>query len=330
MAWGERAPSTCSDRTRSAPTSLASAARCSSLAPLCGPRVSQEVTPRALEPALHPGGEVPGEFGLDQPVVGGAGVAAAVAGVDDDPLAQQVRPGRGHLHHLAQQLRPAADHPAAELAQRAQGGRAADGVGDQAGFALEGLQGGGGLRTEDAVGAADVVAELEQLVLQGGDVVAGLGGAAGVGQHPVAETPVRPGEGGVGLLAHAAVDRDAATLLEVPHRQFGGLVEHVVMAGRRCCPATRGRPAGAGRRRHRRRGRRGAASASVGSSERVGGRKALAGAARVSLCRSPDVAESRTRQRPNSKHRRPFAVTQPRRDDGGVAGRTGRSGRPNG
>ena len=62
---------------------------------------------------------------------------------------------------LPQQLRPAADHLAAELAQRAQRGRAAGAVGGEPVVALEGAQARLGLGAEDAVDRAGVVAELD-------------------------------------------------------------------------------------------------------------------------------------------------------------------------
>ena len=64
-------------------------------------------------------------------------VGAAVAGVDDDPLAAQPRAGLAQQLLLAQQVRPAAGDLAAQLAQRAQGGGPAQAVGHEAVLALE-------------------------------------------------------------------------------------------------------------------------------------------------------------------------------------------------
>ena len=73
---------------------------------------------------------------------------------------------------LAQRMRPATDHEAAELLEGAQRGRAADAVPHQAVVALEALEGGLGPRAEHPVDPAGVEAQLEQPLLQYGHVVA--------------------------------------------------------------------------------------------------------------------------------------------------------------
>ncbi len=133
--------------------------------------------------------------------------ASAVAGIDDDPLAEQVRPGRGHRDLLAQPLRPPALDPPVELAQRAQRRRPADAVRDEAVLALEGPQALGGTGGEHPVGPGEVVAEFEQLPLQLADVVADEQLPRVVGQDAVAEAPVRAGERGVGLVPDACRPR---------------------------------------------------------------------------------------------------------------------------
>ena len=140
FARGDAKPSMCSDSTRSAPTLVGQ------LGPLL---VGGAVARAAGEPGLHAEGvepalqarrEIPGQLGLDQPVGDHAGVVAAVARVEDDALAEQARAGVGDGDQVAQQLRPAADHAAAELAQRAQRAGPADAVGDEAVVALEAAQ----------------------------------------------------------------------------------------------------------------------------------------------------------------------------------------------
>ena len=77
------------------------------------------------------------------------------------------------------------------------------------------------MAAEDAVGAGQVVAHLEQLLLQGCDVVAGQQAAGVVAEDAVAEAPARAGQRRVGLDADDPVDRQAAPLLEVADRELG-------------------------------------------------------------------------------------------------------------
>ena len=92
------------------------------------------------EPALDAGGEVEDQVGLGGLALGEAGLGAAVAGVDDDAPSDQVRAALDERGALPQQLRAAAGDLAAELAQRAQRGRAAGAVGGEPVVALEGAQ----------------------------------------------------------------------------------------------------------------------------------------------------------------------------------------------
>ena len=158
--------------SRSAPSSLASDARLGLGQPVARRRPAGEVHPHAGggQPALEAGGEVVRDVGLGPPqrAVGHADarVAAAVARVDDDALVDQRRSGGLEPLGLAQQVRAAADHLAAEPVQGGHRLRAADAVGDEADLALEAGERGGGAAAEDAVRAAEVVAHLEQPLLQ--------------------------------------------------------------------------------------------------------------------------------------------------------------------
>ena len=176
------------------------------------------------EPPLQSVREVPDQLGLGHVLVGDAGVVAAVARIDHDPLAQQARPGGRHRHHLAQQLRVAADDPPPQLAQRVQRRRAADPVRHQAVVALERAQCLGRGGAEHAVGTDQVVAELEQLLLERTDVVADQQLAGLVREHPVTEAPGGGHQGCVGLRAHGPVDRDCPALLEVADGKLTGHV----------------------------------------------------------------------------------------------------------
>ena len=98
-------------------------------------------------------------------------------------------------------------------------------VGGQPVVALEGAQAHLGLRAEDAVDRAGVVAELVQPLLQVDDVVAAHGPLGVVAEQPVTERPAGLVERAVGLLAHPAVHRQAADLLEVADGELGGGVE---------------------------------------------------------------------------------------------------------
>jgi hypothetical protein len=115
--------------------------------------------------------------------------ATPVPGVDHDPLAPQPRSGLAQQLLLAQQPRaPAGDLPA-ELAQRTQGGGAAQPVGDEPVLALELLERGLGLLVEHPARSARVVPELEEALLQRDDVVAAHRGGDQEGEHPVAQLP---------------------------------------------------------------------------------------------------------------------------------------------
>ena len=214
------------------------------------------------EASLEAGGQVDGDRGLLQAVAGRPAVAAAVAGVEDDDLARQRGARAVQRLGLAQRLRPpAGDVPAELLSARSVAGPQVPSA-HQAVLALQPLERLLGERTEDAVGAAGVVAELEQPLLQRGDVVTDEHPRR-EGQDAVAEPPAGGGQGAVGLGADDAVDRQPAVLLEVPQRPVGRLVEDRV-GGRlreQARPAGPGRPGWPARRRRRRRGPRGGTAA---------------------------------------------------------------------
>src|ERR671932_263674 len=127
---------------------------------------------------------------LDRPVRDDeARVWTAVTRVDDDPLADQRRPGRVERRGLAQQLWASTDDLASEAAQRAHGVRAARPVGNQAHLALEPCDGTRGASAVDAVGAADVITHFQQALLELPDVVAHHGVGDGVVERALAETP---------------------------------------------------------------------------------------------------------------------------------------------
>jgi hypothetical protein len=163
--------------------------------PLVGRRVllppAGQVHRRAggREPALDAGGEVEHEVGLGGLALGVPGVVAAVAGIDDDPAADQVRAAVDERRALPEQLRAAAGDLPAELPQRTHRGRAARAVGGQAVVTLERTQADLGLGAEDAVHRAGVVAELVQPVLQVDDVVPADRPFRVVPEQPVAERP---------------------------------------------------------------------------------------------------------------------------------------------
>ena len=100
--------SVCSESTRSAPASLANAARSASEGQVSSCRDSIASMPVADIRPIEPAGEVPHQVGLGDPGHDDAAVRAAVAGVDDDPLAAQPRAGLAQQLLLAQQVRAAA------------------------------------------------------------------------------------------------------------------------------------------------------------------------------------------------------------------------------
>ena len=211
---------------RSARASLANAVRSPSDGVLVAAAGEVDRGAGGGQPALDAGGQVEHQVGLGGLPRGVAGVLAAVAGVDDDAPADQVRAALDERGALPQQLRAATGDLAAELAQRAQRGRAAGAVGGQPVVALEGRAGPTSVSgPEDAVDRPGVVAELVQPVLQVDDVVAAGGALGVVAQQPVTERPAGLVERPVGLLADPAVDRQAADLLEVPDGELGGRVE---------------------------------------------------------------------------------------------------------
>jgi hypothetical protein len=83
-----------------------------------GPPGEQRADADGRQAALEPGGEVLDDRGLLEAVPGGAAVAAAVPGVDDDDLAGQRGAGAVQRLGLAQDLRATAGDLAPELAQR--------------------------------------------------------------------------------------------------------------------------------------------------------------------------------------------------------------------
>ena len=105
-------------------------------------------------------------LGLADAVRFDTAIVATVAGVEDQPLAEQARTRLDDAHLLAQQLRPPADDATAELAQRAQRGRPADAVRNQAVVALERAKRPLGVPAEYAIGPDQVIAHLQQLLLQ--------------------------------------------------------------------------------------------------------------------------------------------------------------------
>ena len=231
---------------RSARASLAKAVRSAGRRVLLPPAGQVDRRAGRRQPALDAGGEVEHQVGLGGLPLGVAGVVAAVAGIDDDPAADQVRAAVDERRALPEQLRAATGDLPAELPQRAQRGRAARAVGGQAVVALEGAQADLGLRTEDAVHRAGVVAELVQPVLQVDDVVPADRTFRVVPEQPVAERPARLVERAVGLVADPAVHRQAADLLEVADGELGGRIElgrlerggvHGRPVDRRRCPA---------------------------------------------------------------------------------------------
>ena len=100
LARGEANPSTCSESTRSASTSLASRARSSSVLPLLRAAGEPGAHAQRGEPALEPGGEVPAPARPRSARAGRRPGSSTVprssppcAGVDDDALAEQRRAG---------------------------------------------------------------------------------------------------------------------------------------------------------------------------------------------------------------------------------------------
>ena len=97
----------------------------------------------------------------------------------------------------------------------------ADAVGGQADVALEVVQGARRQRSEDAVDAPGVEAEVAQAPLQFGDVVAAQVGGTVV-QEAVAQVPAGLDQCGPRLLIAAAVDMEATGALERPNGRFCG------------------------------------------------------------------------------------------------------------
>ena len=231
LARSEWKPSVCSDRTRSAPTALASSARCSSLAPLPGPRVSQVCTPSAFRRPSSRDTRSQTSSASTRPS------ATTPVSLPPCPASSTMRlPSRlGPASATATMSRRSCGRPPTTRRPSWRSARIvagpADPVGHQPVVTLEAAQRVGGQRPEDAVGPGQGVAELEQLGLQGRDVVTGQRLAGLVRQHAVAQAPVGAGQRGEGLRADRAVDRQAPPLLEMAHRELGGLVEEVGLGG---------------------------------------------------------------------------------------------------
>src|SRR5664280_1826674 len=118
-------------------------------------------------------------------------IRAAMSWVDHNSLANQRWPRSCQRLVLAEQMRTATDHLAAELPQRPKRGRPAGAVRDQTVVALELPQRGRGLGTEDSIAATGIESQLEQALLQGSDVVAHEGTRYPIAQYSVAEPPAR-------------------------------------------------------------------------------------------------------------------------------------------
>ena len=266
--------STCRDSTRSAPTSLAKPARCSSRgAVVRAAGQPGRARPSAVSRPFEPGREVPGQVGL-----------ADAVGLDARGRRRRgrgrgraaCRAGSGPASATATRSRSSCGRPPTTRRPSWRSARSVSGPqmpsGDQAVVALEACAAPASVRQpEDAVGADQVVAELQQLRLQRGDVVAGEQRPWLVRQHPVAEAPAGAGQRGVGLRPDDAVDGDAAALLEVPDRELGGLVETpaAVRVGVVEQPERR-RACGAPRRRRCQRRRGGVAASGTGLTDLSG------------------------------------------------------------
>src|SRR6185437_16174075 len=101
LGLGDGAASIWSDSSRSAPISLAKAARCSSVA-IVRPTGYPAPHPERGQARLEPATEIPYQVGLADLDVVHAGVFTAVSRIEDEPLAQQSRARLGHGHHVAQ------------------------------------------------------------------------------------------------------------------------------------------------------------------------------------------------------------------------------------
>ena len=200
--------------------------------------------PQRPEAALDACREVGGDRRLGEAAPAVAGVGPAVAGVDDDDLADQRRAAAPDRLRLAQRVRGPSGDRALQPAERLEGLGAARAVVDQADVALEVADGAIGLAAEDAVDATGVEAHVEQPLLQGGDVVADRRVPDGVLEDPVTERPARLVEQPPGLRADDAVDAGPALLLEVAYGPVEGVVEGVGRArpGRGAGPGASGDP----------------------------------------------------------------------------------------
>jgi hypothetical protein len=128
-------------------------------------------------------------------------------------------------------VRPAAgDLARPEQSQRPQRRRATHAVGDLGEVALEGPQRPLGLLVEDPTRPARVVAELEQPLLEGEDVVAAHRGGDEQCEHPVAEPPPGLAQLPVRGGADDAVGDEPAALLEGAHRVLERDVEMLLGA----------------------------------------------------------------------------------------------------
>ena len=128
-------------------------------------------------------------------------------------------------------------------------------------------------RPEDAVGLGELVAELDELGLQVGDVVAGERGRRTRGPACGRRASSGPPRSAcVGLGADRAVDGDAAALLEVADGELGRVVEASAESGVGVVQQPDASPACCGPRRRRCRSRRVAGAASSGCQSSGSGR----------------------------------------------------------
>ena len=189
------------------------------------------VDPHGLEPAFELRGEVGDDVALGDAVDGPAGVAAAVARIEDDRLAGQRRAGAAQLLGLAQLVRPPADDGALQLLELAQGHRPAAAVVHQAALVLELPKRGLGALAEDPVAATDVEAQVSEPLLQLLHVVAGERVADAAVEVALPEPLPRLLERLLGGRADDPVDEQPAGLLQPPD----GLVDVVVELVRSAC-----------------------------------------------------------------------------------------------
>ena len=131
--------------------------------------------PAAAKPALQPGARSKARSASVHLVPVRrhhyAGVRAAVAGVDDDALADEGRAGGLEGLGLPQELRAATDNLPAEPTQRPKGRGPHSPSGRQPDLALELGDGPSGAGAVDAVGSSDVIPHLQQPFLKLVDVV---------------------------------------------------------------------------------------------------------------------------------------------------------------